>query len=195
MPATPSTSDVTFVQPRSSSARSTAAVARCDCSLGRELGLDFGIQLCLGNSFLRYQWGITVYVQSALCQQGFCLGKFSLGAVESRLERPWVNLEQHLTLMNYRTFLIVLADDIARNLGMYLSIHISIEGCHPLVVDRHVALDWLRHLHFGDDLRNCSVAHLASTHSHAHDRKQNNQEGDVIRPPKKKIAVLKFAVK
>ncbi len=66
------------------SAASLAWISVSSCALG--------IAFCSAS-------GVSRSTSRALfAQLGFCLGKFSLGAVESRLERPWVNLEQHLTL-------------------------------------------------------------------------------------------------
>src|SRR5208337_1427713 len=41
-------------------------LARCDCSLSRELRLHFGIQLRLWDRLLGGQWSIAIYVKSAL---------------------------------------------------------------------------------------------------------------------------------
>jgi hypothetical protein len=55
------------------------------------------------------------------------LTKFSLGTVESGLKRSWVNLEENLALPDDRTFFVVLADDVSRDLRPNLGIDIAIE--------------------------------------------------------------------
>jgi len=82
--------------------------------------------------------------------------------IERSLERPWVDFEQDLILPHCRAFFVVLADDVARDLRTYLGIYVAIQRCHPFTVQRHVTLDGLRNQDFGHNLRNGSIAVLAS---------------------------------
>ena len=47
------------------------------------------------------------------------------------------------------TFLVVLANDVARHLGADVGVHVAIQRRHPLVVQGHVLLDGVRHEHLG----------------------------------------------
>ena len=144
IPATPSTSEVTLVQPRSSCCALHSRLCRFDGCLCRELGLDFVIELGLRNGLLLSKRSIALYVERRSAQLGLRLGKIAFGAVKSRLEGSWVYLEQDLSFADSRSFFVVLADDVAGHLRPYLGVDVTVQARDPFTLEWDVTLNRLR---------------------------------------------------
>src|SRR4029077_352640 len=73
------------------------------------------------------------------------LSKLSLGLVESRLKGPGINLKEELTLVDKRALLVVLLDQVARDLSPDIGINKTVERANPFAVNRNIPLFDLRH--------------------------------------------------
>ena len=136
MPAMPSSSDRTFVQPRFSCAVSTAASCACTRGLVRRLRLQIVVQLRPRDGARFRQRRIALGVDLGQLQICLRLGQLALGLVERCLEGPGIDLIQDLPLAHLRAFFVVLPDQIAGDLGLDLRVDIAIEIGHPLAIDR-----------------------------------------------------------
>ena len=96
MPAIPLTSDVTFVNSTLSSACSTLAFAARTEACGAELRLNLRIELALGDGPCLGQRRVALDIEAGLAELRLSLGQLRLRLIQGRLERPRINLEQHL---------------------------------------------------------------------------------------------------
>ena len=106
MAATPSMSDVTFVNPRLSCAVSTAAVADLHGGLRRQVGLDVVVELALRDGALLGERPVALEIALGLPELRLRLGELRSRLRQHGLERPWIDLEQHLPLANERALLV-----------------------------------------------------------------------------------------
>ena len=63
-----------------------------------------------------------------------------MGLVKPRLERPWVDLKQELALLDERTLLISLLQQVACDLCPDVGSGEAIERANPFSIDRNILL-------------------------------------------------------
>ena len=100
MAAMPSISDVTFVKPTIQLRRLDRGLRRLHRGLRREIGLDVVVELALRNrALLRRAAGRAATIALGLAELRLRLRELRLGLRQRRLERPRIDLEQHLALL------------------------------------------------------------------------------------------------
>ena len=99
-----------------------------------------------GGLFL-HERGVTVHVElsSALDRFGvrelrLGLRQLSFSLAQRRLKRPWIDLKEHLALLNEGAFLVGLGEQIAGHLRFDVRIDHSVQGADPFAVDRNILL-------------------------------------------------------
>lgn len=110
----------------------------CQFSLfiGVELALRNGARLRFGN--------IALHVKGGIAELSFRLRELGLRLIQRRLERPRINLKQDIVFVYVRAFAIILLDEIACDLRLYLRIYVPIECGDPLARNLHVFLYYRR---------------------------------------------------
>ena len=111
--ATPSMSDVTFVKPTLSSRGLDRRLRRLHRGLRGEIRLDVVVELALRDRALLGQRPIALQVALGLAELRLRFGELRLRLRQRRLERPRIDLEQHLALAHDRAFLVVALEQIA----------------------------------------------------------------------------------
>src|SRR5271157_1386055 len=79
--------------------------------------------------------------------EGLHLRKGGLRLVQGRLEGTGIDFEEHLTLLDRIPFLVILSDQVARDLRPNSGIHQSVGSANKLAYDRDVFLYNLRDFH------------------------------------------------
>ncbi len=97
------------------------------------------------------------------------LGKGGLRLVQGGLEGTGIDFEEHLTLLDQFPFVVVLSDQVARDLRPNGGIHQTVGSANPLVHDRDVLLDDLHDLDFrrAGVVAGCSLRHAERQRSAA----------------------------
>src|SRR6266446_5682202 len=136
----------------------------------RQVGLHRVIQLLLADRAALRQRGVAADVELRVLLVRLGPGHVRLGLRDLRLRlldlrlrlqelgpglfggdliRPGVDLEQKVTGLDARPFLVVLAHEVSGNPGADLRGDVPHRGAHPLAVDRHVLLDHRLDLDYG----------------------------------------------
>ena len=110
--------------------------------------LDLVVELASGNRMRLRQRRVAIHVDLRERKLRLRLPKLALCLFKRRLKRPRIDLEQYLALFHLRAFAIILADQVAVRLWLYLSIHVAVECAHPFAGQRHIARLHLHHTHF-----------------------------------------------
>ena len=113
---------------------------RLDGGLVRSLRLQIVVQLRARNGTCLGERRIALGVDLGQQQLRLRLRQLSLGLVERGLEGPGVDLVQDLPRVHLRALFVVLADQVAGDLGLNLRIGVSIEIRDPVAEDRHILL-------------------------------------------------------
>ncbi len=105
--------------------------------------LGLVVQGALGDSMSLSQWGVALDIDLSELHLSLGLSKLSLGLVqlslrlvERGLERPRIDLKEDLVLVDLAAFGVVLPDEAAGYLRLYLRVHISVGSRHPAADDR-----------------------------------------------------------
>jgi hypothetical protein len=125
-----------------------------------EVVLNGVIEVLLAGGLLFCQRRITVYVKLRATLHCYCIGErglrlrqLALGLVERRLKRARIDFEEQLTLLDGRTLLITLLQNVAGNLCAHIGIHQSVERADPFAVNGDVLLLDFNHLNIRRDAR------------------------------------------
>ena len=111
------------------------SLACLDGRFSRQLRLRVGVELALRNR-ARLRFGnIALYVERGVAELRFRLRELCLCLIQHRLERPRIDLKEHIVFVHEGAFAIVLLDEISGDLRLYLRIHVPIERGNPLAVD------------------------------------------------------------
>jgi len=96
-----------------------------------------GLLLCQWLVALDVKFGPTLN-RFGVGERGLRLGKLALSLIERRLERPWIDLEKELALLNESPLLIALLQQVASDLRPDVSVDESVEGTNPFGVDGNI---------------------------------------------------------
>ena len=114
------------------------------------------------------QWRVTLDIQAGLAELCLGLRQLRLRLIEGRLQRPRIDLKEHVAFPDDGSFPVVLFDDVPGDSRLNLRVHVSVERGHPVAVDRRVALNDRRRL----PPRAVARAPLSSRRSHPAVRRQ-----------------------
>ena len=143
----PSTSERTLVKPKVELRLLDRGLIGLNSGLGLHLRSRFCVKLALGNGPLLDEARVALHIDVCQIELRPCLGQLPLRLVEHRLERPRVNLKQHIALVDVGAFLVVLADEVAAYLRLNHGVDVALQGGNPFGVDGNVHLDRLHHPH------------------------------------------------
>jgi hypothetical protein len=120
------------------------------------LGLQIVIQLALRNGLRLGQRGIARHVLRGLSQLSLRLyhlrlglRQLSLALIERGLKWARIDLKQQLPLGNDRSFPVILANQVARNVRLDLRVHVAVHRGDPLAGESDIPPLHRSHLHCG----------------------------------------------
>ncbi len=108
--------------------------------------LRFGVELALGDGVRLGERRVALDVDGGELDLRLGLRELALGLVERGLQRTRIDLEEHLALADLAAFAVVLADEVAGDLGLNLRVDEAIGLGDPLAGDGHVLLGGGDHL-------------------------------------------------
>ena len=117
--------------------------------LGAKLRLNFRIELALRDCARFGQRRVALDIEAGLAELCLRLRQLRLRLIERRLQRPRIDLKEHVAFPYDRSFPVVLLDDVAGDSRLYLRVHVSVQRGHPVAVDRSVALNDRGDFHSG----------------------------------------------
>ncbi len=124
-------------------------LCRQDRCLGATLHLNFGIELALRDCARFGQRRVALDIEAGLAELCLGLRQLRVRLIERRLQRPRIDLKEHVALPYDGTFPVVLFDDVPGDSRLNLRVHVSVERGHPVAVDRGVALNDRGDFHSG----------------------------------------------
>ena len=113
---------------------------RLDSGLVGCLRLQIVVQLRARNGTRLGERRIALGIDLGQQQLRLRLGQLTLRLIERGLEGAGVNLVQNLPRAHLRALFVVLADQVAGDLGLNLGVGVSIEIRDPVTEDRHILL-------------------------------------------------------
>ena len=134
--ATPGMSDVTLREPDVELGRLHRGRRGFHGGLRREIGLDVVVELTLRNRALAREGPIALQIALGLAELRLRLGQLRPRLREHRLERPAIDLEEHLALAHHRAFVVVALEQIAGHLRANLRVDVAVERRNPFARQR-----------------------------------------------------------